>query len=147
LKKGLDEITTLKAEAMLELQPSVDSSDLIVEHVNIRSLRKLRRNSSLFNIKVIIFLFLYIFSQLCLRNLRKGHKMIKFNNQNSEYWNVFHKTTQRNLSFDVGTVLRVFELNVKNPAFAQLKNSSNSKGFLRRTNVGTIKLFAWYQYR
>jgi len=91
LKKGLDEITTLKAEAMLELQPSVDSSDLIVEHVNIRCLRKLRRNSSLFNIKVINFLFLYIFSQLCLRNLRKGHKMIKFNNQNSEYWNVFHR--------------------------------------------------------
>jgi len=50
LKKGLDEITTLKAEAMLELQPSVDSSDLIVEHVNIRSLRKLRRNSTVYSI-------------------------------------------------------------------------------------------------
>jgi len=29
-----------------------------------------------------------------------------------------------------GTMLRVFELNVKNPAFAKQKNSSNAKGFL-----------------
>ena len=35
--------------------------------------------------------------------------------------------------FDVGTMLRVFELNVKNLAFAQQKNSSNAKGFLLRT--------------
>jgi len=27
-------------------------------------------------------------------------------------------------------MLRVFELNVKNPAFAKQKNSSNAKGFL-----------------
>ena len=33
----------------------------------------------------------------------------------------------------VGTILRVFELYVKNPAFAQQKNSSNAKGFLWRT--------------
>jgi len=32
--------------------------------------------------------------------------------------------------FDVRTMLRVFELNLKNPAFAQQKNSSNVKGFL-----------------
>jgi len=31
--------------------------------------------------------------------------------------------------FDVGTMLWVFELNVKNPAFAKQKNSSNAKGF------------------
>jgi len=31
-------------------------------------------------------------------------------------------------------MLRVFELNVKNPALAQKKNSSNAKGFLWRTN-------------
>jgi len=36
--------------------------------------------------------------------------------------------------FDVGTMLRVFELNVKNPAFAKQKNSSNVKGFLWRTS-------------
>ena len=35
--------------------------------------------------------------------------------------------------FDVGTMLHVFELNVKNPAFAKQKNISNSKGFLWRT--------------
>jgi len=29
--------------------------------------------------------------------------------------------------FDVGTMLRVFELNVKNPAFAQQKNRLNAK--------------------
>jgi len=29
--------------------------------------------------------------------------------------------------FDVGTMLRVFELNVKNHAFAKQKNSSNVK--------------------
>ena len=39
-KKALNDITRLKAEAMLELQPPFDSSDLIVGHVNIRSLRK-----------------------------------------------------------------------------------------------------------
>jgi len=31
--------------------------------------------------------------------------------------------------FDVGTMLRVIELNVKNPAFAKQKNSSNAKEF------------------
>ena len=31
--------------------------------------------------------------------------------------------------FDVGTMLRVFELIVKNPAFAQQKNSSNARVF------------------
>jgi len=31
---------------------------------------------------------------------------------------------------DVGTMLHIFELNVKNPTFAQQKNSSNVKGFL-----------------
>ena len=36
--------------------------------------------------------------------------------------------------FDVGTLLLVFELNMKNPAFAKQKNSSNAKGFLWRTN-------------
>jgi len=30
---------------------------------------------------------------------------------------------------DVGTMLRVFELNVKNPSFAQHKNITNAKGF------------------
>jgi len=30
-------------------------------------------------------------------------------------------------------MLPVFELNVKNPAFAKQKNSSNAKGFLLRT--------------
>jgi len=30
-------------------------------------------------------------------------------------------------------MLRVFELNVNNPTFAQQKNSSNAKGFLWRT--------------
>ena len=34
---------------------------------------------------------------------------------------------------DVGTMLRVFELNVKNPAFAKQKNSLNAKGFLWKT--------------
>ena len=32
--------------------------------------------------------------------------------------------------FDVGTMLRVKELNVKKPAFAQQNNNSNAKGFL-----------------
>jgi len=32
--------------------------------------------------------------------------------------------------FDVGTMLRVFELNMKNPALAKQKNSSNANGFL-----------------
>jgi len=32
--------------------------------------------------------------------------------------------------FDVRTMLHVFELNGKNPAFAKPKNSSNAKGFL-----------------
>ena len=35
--------------------------------------------------------------------------------------------------FDVVTMLHVFELNVKNPAFAQQKNISNAKRFLWRT--------------
>jgi len=39
--------------------------------------------------------------------------------------------------FDVGTMLHVFGLNVKNPAFPQQKNSSNSKGFLWRTRYCT----------
>ena len=34
---------------------------------------------------------------------------------------------------DVGTMLRVFELNVKNPAFAKQKNSLNAKSFLWKT--------------
>ena len=37
--------------------------------------------------------------------------------------------------FYVGTMLRVFELNVKNPAFSQHKTNWNAKGFLWRTNV------------
>ena len=41
--------------------------------------------------------------------------------------------------FDVGTMLRIFELYVKNQAFAQQKNDSNAKGFLWRT---TFQLFA-----
>ena len=43
--------------------------------------------------------------------------------------------------FDVGTMLRVFELNVKNPAFAQQKNSSNAKSFLWRTILKPISIF------
>jgi len=35
--------------------------------------------------------------------------------------------------FDVGTVLPVFELKVKNPAFAQQKNITNAKSFLLKT--------------
>jgi len=31
--------------------------------------------------------------------------------------------------FDVGTMLRVFGLNVKNPAFAEQRNNSNAKCF------------------
>jgi len=37
--------------------------------------------------------------------------------------------------FDVGIMLRVFELNVKNPAFAKQKNSSNAKGLIWRTRL------------
>ena len=42
---------------------------------------------------------------------------------------------QAGFVFHVGTMLRVFELNVKNPAFAKKENSSNAKGFLERTRV------------
>jgi len=35
--------------------------------------------------------------------------------------------------FDVGTMLRVFELIVKNPAFDQQKNITTPKGFLWST--------------
>ena len=41
--------------------------------------------------------------------------------------------------FDIRTMLRVFELNVKNAAFAPLKNISNAKGFLWRTNLLSTK--------
>jgi len=41
--------------------------------------------------------------------------------------------------FDVGTMLRIFELYVENQAFGQQKNDSSSKGFLWRT---TFQLFA-----
>ena len=37
--------------------------------------------------------------------------------------------------FDVGTMLHVYQLNVKNPALAQHENSSNAKDFLCRTTV------------
>ena len=37
--------------------------------------------------------------------------------------------------FDVGTMLRVFELNVKNPVFAKQKNSSNAKGFFEELHL------------
>ena len=40
-----------------------------------------------------------------------------------------------NSFFGLWTMLRVFELNVKNPAFAKQKNSSNAKGFLWRTKI------------
>ena len=42
--------------------------------------------------------------------------------------------------FDVGTMLHVFELNVKNPTFAKQKNSSNAKGFLLRTKLTCIQV-------
>ena len=42
---------------------------------------------------------------------------------------------QAGFVFHVGTMLRVFELNVKNPAFGKKENSSNAKGFLERTRV------------
>jgi len=35
-------------------------------------------------------------------------------------------------------MLRDFELNVKNPAFAKQKNSSNAKGFLWRTRANCL---------
>ena len=69
-------------------------------------------------------------------------------------WLIDIWTFRHTLRFDVGTMLRVFELNVKNPAFAKQKNSSNAKGFLWRTNntgyyyhipAGTTTLYQrWY---
>ena len=53
-----------------------------------------------------------------------------------KYWfNWFFGLWMFQHMFDVGTMLHAFELNVKNPAFAQQKNSSNAKGFLWRTNI------------
>ena len=50
------------------------------------------------------------------------------------YWfNWFFGLWTLRRRFDVRTMLRVFELNVKNIAFAKQKNSSNEKGFLWRT--------------
>ena len=43
---------------------------------------------------------------------------------------------------DVGTMLHVFELNVKNPIFAQQKNSSNGKVFWGKNYVIRVNLKA-----
>ena len=56
------------------------------------------------------------------------------------YWfNWFFSLRMFRHRFDVRinyhSMLRVFELNVKNPAFAKQKNSSNAKGFLWRTTT------------
>jgi len=53
--------------------------------------------------------------------------------------------------FDVRTMLHVFELNVKNPAFAQQKNNSNAKGFSLKNysshcHLSTNKLSFQSQY-
>jgi len=42
----------------------------------------------------------------------------------------FSASERSNIGLMSETMLRVFELNVKNPAFAKQKNSSNAKGFL-----------------
>ena len=50
--------------------------------------------------------------------------------------------------FHVGAMQRVLELNVKNPAFAKQKNSSNAKGFLWRTNDTTETITnAWFSMK
>ena len=47
------------------------------------------------------------------------------------FWTFRHR-------FDVGTMLRVFELNVKNPAFAKQKNSSMRRVFFEELLLGEI---------
>ena len=58
------------------------------------------------------------------------------------FWMFWH-------SFDVGTMLCGFELNVKNTAFAQQKNtcSSNAKGFLWRTRCSCVVVFQYNPVR
>jgi len=41
--------------------------------------------------------------------------------------------------FDVGTMLPVFELNVKNITFAQQKNSANTKVFFRELSSNDVQ--------
>ena len=50
--------------------------------------------------------------------------------------------------FDVGTMLCVFELNVKNPAFAQHQNNLNARSFYVELHFNCVadlpvSLFCW----